>query len=223
MSRPIEIGVHVAVLVQDHGHRLAVTIQGQNRGGVVLELTPVVGRGHEPDQRLLPVQHARRKAGIPEHRVIGEEGEGLHHAAALRLERDILPVHAPVHGGRARTPRGLVDEDREGIALVRVQRAAVHRARHAAARAVGEIAFRDIVRVEVDHPGMVRRQQEARPVLPQQGAARRDRRAWRRADASRSSPRSPAPGRNWSAPCRSRRGPPTGASSSAMIRSVTTS
>ena len=101
--------------------------------------------------------------------MIGEEGEGLDHAAALRLECHVLLIHPRVHGGVTRPARGLVHEDRLGIALVGIESEPVQRAGDAAALAVGEMTFGDIVQIEIDHPRMIRRQQDARPVPVEQG------------------------------------------------------
>jgi hypothetical protein len=165
---PEEVGVHLVVLLEGDRDRPTLAVEGEHRRGEMVELMPVGGGRHQRDQALLPGQQPRGQARRPEHRVIREEGEGQRHRRGLRLECDQLAVHARVHRRGTRASGRLVHEHRARVVLERVQRLAIQRAAPAMARAVDEMALRDVVGVEVDQPGMARRQHVAWPEAAEQ-------------------------------------------------------
>ena len=164
-----QVGAQIVVLLQGQGDGTPVSGQDHERGGVVVELVPVVEIRHQPKRDGRGQGQPRRQAAHPERQVVGDDGELLGRPIRLDRRPQTGALHSAVDHGPwlGRAPH--VRELRADVVAVAVQIAPAG-AVDADAVAGYQVTVRDVVAVEVDGPFVAGGQVEAGRMAARQGA-----------------------------------------------------
>ena len=163
-----QVGAQVVVLLQGQGDGTPIRGHDHERGGVVVELVPVVEVRHQPKRDGRGQGQPRRQAAHPEHQVVGEDGEFLGRPVRFLRRPQVGALHRAVDDGPGFDPARHVRELGADVVAVAVQ-VTSGGAVDANAVARYQVTVGDVVAVEVDGTFVAGGQVEAQRVAAGQG------------------------------------------------------
>ena len=149
------------MLLQGEGDGALAGIEYDERGGVVVELMPVVQICEQAERSLGRRRQPRGQAAHPEHQVVGRDDEFLGRPVRFAGRPQVRAFDTGVHDGMRSAAARYVHEFRQRIVSVPVQLDR-GRAFDAGAAAGYQVAVGDVIPVEIDRTLVSGRQMEAR-------------------------------------------------------------